>query len=951
MIHLSYQVLLVLGRWILLFPPGGDQSVGVVHLVLKYLWKQFQSSTMSQDDQSLSLSLFVTVLKLFETDSFSICLHAKVDEVLSLVLLILARGVVHDNTLNRSITVLNRLYSIDHLWSSEKNFVDSLMKHHHPATVLGLAVRTGLMDSLIQNMNTIRLEPKETAIGQIDLSPFIAVTSLWLSFLFPFSRHSWIKYLCAEVSCSIAGVKPIIWSPSTQAEEPTLLHMKGSNRRLKLIQESSAPCSSSIDNWCLVQTSQADEALSIREQEFSLEIFESCLLWIAQTSLDNSTLFPSLTFEKNIRMVLHQSLHASQFLFNHFLLVMKKFLVDDKDKKTSEGLSEMKSLLIKNLLPTLKLRLEASVTGESGTLCTIVSLLEISFFTIQQISDERFSFQFFQLIEATAAIFRSPPDLVVSETISGLIVKICECFKRTNLSDSLDSRQVLVGSIVGMVAKALTSTSLVLNADALVLITRTIFEIISELSRSPDTPLGHLKAPLLLSLTQLHFNERSLQEIQIILRTPSAALPTPLAEATVLNFQLTDQFSPLDQLVMDCLTCLSFSSLDSSILNLWLSRIVISDDDTAEWTFELDPTVSSLLQLLDLGCKSQLRQYATVTLNAIECHLHDITRALMWDVNWCVEQYSHLGKETDPALWVSTTVDLSAGFDPSVEAEIDLRRCVVDAISVETSARDLTVALPSDGAFSADSRSLEETFCQLVDSVSVLSWIVSSKANDKLFPSIDLPLVPSSGHSEAFARFMFHHFFADLVHVSSERISQFLSVYSHLQTLLVSRPSLIRSRYNLPLGVVSLISSLTGSLAVTSPHLLPSLQEICQQSNRLEITIISLLFQYRDGRFQEECHRLGISSQSFVRNLLSNWFIGWLPSHEILLLTQFWLRYGFKEEVASVIGASLVIHALETSSFLLSDHDLNLAPLLRSSAAPRGSFQRIQSIVDSFKTL
>lgn len=221
----------MLGRWIVLFPPGSDQNVTVLLNVLRYLFKIFANH---QSVGSLHSSLFVCVLKLLETDSFSLCLHAKIDEILSLVFLILAHGSTDEHT-----TFLDHICSVSTLWITQKNFIDSLMKHHHSSIVLGLAVQTGLTDTILRNVSElVECSP------QCSVKKSIALTSLWLSFLNPFSHHIWVKYICSEDSQDFQKNTMM-----TTLSEPTIVHMEGSNKLLRQLQ---FPNNSSIDNWCLI---------------------------------------------------------------------------------------------------------------------------------------------------------------------------------------------------------------------------------------------------------------------------------------------------------------------------------------------------------------------------------------------------------------------------------------------------------------------------------------------------------------------------------------------------------------------------------------------------------------------------------------------------------------------------------------------------------------------------
>jgi hypothetical protein len=940
----------VLGRWILLFPPGGDQQGAVIYLVLKYLWKQSfhqpKNSSLPLPRSPLHLSLFISILKFLETDSFSLCLHSKIDDIIAFTFLLLARGVWDGHLL------LSRVCAISHLWNSEVNFVDSLMKHHHPCSVLGFALRTGLVDTILLQTRELQASPSQPLE-----SSFIPLTSLWLSLLFPFSQHVWIQRLCSEPSSSSslaqANLQPIIWISSFLDEEPALTHMVGSNKLLRHLQSNEL---TSIDDWCLLRTSQSQEHLPIRGKHFPLDAFESLLLWITQHSLNfhfapegSPNKDPLMGFGKTFRMVLQQSLYSSAAFFHRILALMNESLLLGGE---NYGNAEKSYELTIILLPFLKMRLEAAAEGRErdATLClTIFDLLQLSLRAMKQSTQEITSL-LSKLIETTQTIFclySTMPSL--SDEISSLLAEICEIF----LQQFQTPRRALLCSVVLMISEAVSDPCILLSSQTMILLTRTILEILAEFSQSPEIFVGELYSPLLLCLCHLHFNEHSLSTIRSYLKDPScsAQLPCSLSETNVLSYHTSDAIPQLDRLVLEMLTCLSFACVDFSVSKLWLSAIIKADDLALEESplQSLDPQLSSVLHLLDFGvCESQLRHYSPAAVNELEYLLHEITRGLAWDLNWCVDQFcSLLSKVEHPALWISESVDISSGFDPFIEAEIDLRRHVVD-VTLVTPPLEMTqcgeeisaaAPFPSTG-------SLEEVLKRSCDLSSALCWIKANKSNCPLDLSLLDPAtapVPTSERSEIFAKFIFHHFLAGVKEFSLPSLSHFLSIFDHL---LLSYPAQTSSSpSHVFLGVLSLISLLSDSLWTS--NLSEILLSLSQESN-LEALILSLLKRYRDGKFLEDCRHAGVCCRGFIRNILSGWFFGWLANHEILVLTCHWVRNGFHELPRLV--ASLIIVAV-TDTLLSNDQRSSfietgelLTSFLRPNAAPRVTFSRVQEI-------
>lgn len=896
----------MLGRWIALFPPGSDQNVSVILLILRYLFKKL---IPGQGVENFHFSLFICILKLLESDSFSLCLHNKVDEMLSIVFTILARGKLNDMT-----TILEQISNVSTLWSTEKNFIDSLMKHHHSSSVLGFAVQTGLVDAVLRNFVELIDHSQE-----IPAHLFIAQTSLWLSLLYPFSHHNWIKHLLSE-EC----INPDFQKNVVEATDIPVVYVEGSNKLLRQLQSNEI----SIEDWCLVRSKSGD---SIRGSSFSLEKYDRYLVWVAKYSLQllfNPTLESFYhTLIKNYQITLFQSINGNSG-FTELLSIGINVL-----KMNECPLRET------FLLATLHACQLANTCAKKDSLISVLEVLDISTSILLQQQDSSPNL-FFKVVQSCLVLLKCPfPDIVANQNLSSLLTRLCEIFSVILQSNgNQEFSKIVMSGMVCMLGQVLNNPNVILASACMKQITHTTLSLLLKLTESSDSYSSDLYSPFLLCLYELHFNVDSLSDLEHVLENDATCFPRPLSEGNLLKMCVTDSISPLNQVILDLLQYLSFSSYHRTTLTKWLLKITEPDDIGEEGYQEHDPSTCSILHLMDLGCDSHLQHYSSTSLIPLESHLHEITRAMMWDINWCITQGYQMSCKMDISPWVSENVDISTGFDDSIEAEIDLRRQVIDPNSFSQSLVPNVSVITSEPA-----QSLEDLLRIPQD-----HSFSPSKVQTEVRNIDQLNLLPGTiftSHDEMFTKYIFYYFLNGSIPLSSEDVSRYLSIYYHyLKEANISECS---QSFNIFLAVLSIVSYL-------SHQLYPStrVHEIVHflNSSRDEGLVLAQLRLYQEGKFHEDCQRRGIIYRSFLRNMKANWFYGWLPFHEILRLTD-WLvntPATSSSHELTLLMASLVIHGIEVSTCPSTSTDV-LKSLLSVHAAPRGTFQRIQPMYQILK--
>mmetsp|Transcript_4028 Transcript_4028/g.6240 ORF Transcript_4028/g.6240 Transcript_4028/m.6240 type:complete len:1201 (+) Transcript_4028:63-3665(+) len=318
----TIKTLQIMCRLFILLPPGSAQCLDALLTTLQHLWSSMSGALgvargysypdraamariLSHRLHRTQLAVFVRAMRRIAQVSLELGTDRCAGKMIALSFLIIAHGCFPDEgNQNVPVSVLSLLPCTDILPlyddTNELFVVDALMLHCAPVSVLCYAIHTGLVGVLTQQLKSLVMLLSSPENENLDLCrrDFVFIATLWLSVLRPFPMHAWVKHICtsdgSEAGLSVAKWKAFNEEIGQCFHAPCVVDMEGTNKKLTHLD-----CGYDLDTgvWCLL-TKKVSEDIT-----FTVEEFESLLTLMGGVLCSCLSFSSDCTFESKVHQI------------------------------------------------------------------------------------------------------------------------------------------------------------------------------------------------------------------------------------------------------------------------------------------------------------------------------------------------------------------------------------------------------------------------------------------------------------------------------------------------------------------------------------------------------------------------------------------------------------------------------------------------------------------------
>lgn len=837
-----------------------------------------------------------------------------------------------------TVSVLDMLVHTDFCTASlgRDFFIDSLMRHWHAVSVLSTAIHTGCVEAVVTRLHTLLSQYAETgADHQYDHLPLLLTARMFFSLLEPFSSHSWIKHICSKSISplielkegseknlsSLESLSTVSWIALNDVTHPqrhnlSLLPIEEANKKLSRLDCTGISC---LEVWFIVDTSRVSDELvhSVRTHSFCEASFEAlqaqCLR--ALSRILECTYQPELVMSLSttvLERVLKSCVHSSWEIVGESLRVCRKLLsVQTPGRHVVTIIIEFMSAL------TTMFRInDFAHEIASEMVRNVIFAIAV---VVPYASDSHDILCF--LAECTASI----------------------CFKQEwNLHASTEDRQRLLFGVLTEYSKVLAPTE-TKSADSKVFWSgkcrsaARVIEFLFEFSVSGsvveqfantipvvDTIVSQLSI-ILCDLPDCFPVEAvrtfGLAYSNLRMRGLTTTIPFHQCDAVLSEESLLDKETGREWSSVElCWMAIMASSAligDESSLREWFGRVLKGDADESESSSSCTVSLNDDICIVQHLWGEFYRDYSQVSLWIIEEQLGTLMSLLSFDLDWCVRARCELKQRFVLSHFHSSLNISECGISPQVLHEQSLRKRIVDMFEsgdvnvgliwvTSTAGPEATVDCISRTYHNTEARSQH-----IADDLTLRHWhqILSQKIADdtaiiQLLGQSPLPSVQETKSmfcqccKQGIPRRISTDFCPDDITLArAELVSAIVSNHvtvGHIPAAkLTNAMQLIQAWMNTVdersindwfVAVLALLALDVGDDII----MLPPVDELGGRFHSwemVEVIVWELLRQNAYVEIKSSFRRASMPCLIVVRCILKNWFFGWLPLKDIMLVT------------------------------------------------------------------